>query len=800
MTDYDFSTLNDKEFENLTIDLISRDREKRFERFKAGRDGGIDGRYYGEDGKEEIIQCKHYLKTGYSGLISSLKKKNNSKNEVDKVKILNPEKYIFVTSLPLSVANKKEIKALFEPYIKSDSDIYGQEDLNDLLKENPDIEESHYKLWISSTTVLQRIFNNAIKGRSEFLLGEIKDKIKYYVITENHNKAIKKLEESHTIIIAGEPGIGKTTLAEQISFCYIEKGFEFCVIAKDISEAEAIFERDKKQIFYFDDFLGSNYLNALEAHTDSHIMQFITRVKKDKDKRFILTSRTNIFNQSILVSDKFRTKKLDSDEFIITVDELTEINKAKILYNHLWHSNLSEEYIDELYKDKRYKEIIKHKNFNPRLIEFITDIDRIRSNSATTYWQDIQNNLDNPREIWANTFDRQSDEYIRNIVSLVVFNGNSIEEEELKEAYSRLNDFMGLQNSLQNSKDFDSVIEETVKYFLKRILKYSYVEYFLFNPSIADFIVHKYKSNNILIQILNSLKTIESLEMLRDLYHSEFIEENFYHKILQSINYRSNEDIDYLVKLAELFYEENGKLDNNLYVDTLNNIVELIIKKDDYILEKDIYSFLEIVDYLANHVSKIQKLKITPKIVEKIIDAINEYYDSLEAFDQVIYFLKSNKILLSDNGFKNSLNKLTKKIESYFVMNENSPTYFKEETILKIKTLANQDIKEQTEAYIDNFFKETCIDVHYEYIDGEMVSKKEISNNGKLILDILNKKEIEKELKRKLIENCEDMLIDDLFKEDEEVDNTVKTPALENIPEVSSDSKIDDIDELFDRS
>ena len=254
MNDYDFSTLNDKEFENLTIDLISRDRGKRFERFKAGRDGGVDGRYYGEDGDEEIIQCKHYLKTGYSGLISSLKKKNNDKNEVDKVKILNPEKYIFVTSLPLSVLNKKEIKELFEPYIKSDSDIYGQEDLNDLLKEYPDIEVNHYKLWISSATVLQRIFNNAIKGRSEFLLDEIKDKIKYYVITENHNKAIKKLEEAHTIIIAGEPGIGKTTLAEQISLHYIEKEFEFCVIAKDISEAEAIFERGKKQIFYFDDF------------------------------------------------------------------------------------------------------------------------------------------------------------------------------------------------------------------------------------------------------------------------------------------------------------------------------------------------------------------------------------------------------------------------------------------------------------------------------------------------------------------------------------------------------------------
>ncbi len=73
MVDYDFSTLNDKEFENLSIELISIDQNKRFERFKPGKDSGVDGRFYRDDGKEEIIQCKHYLKTGYKGLINLLK-------------------------------------------------------------------------------------------------------------------------------------------------------------------------------------------------------------------------------------------------------------------------------------------------------------------------------------------------------------------------------------------------------------------------------------------------------------------------------------------------------------------------------------------------------------------------------------------------------------------------------------------------------------------------------------------------------------------------------------------------------
>ena len=278
MNDYDFSTLNDKEFENISIELISREKNQRFERFKTGRDGGVDGRFFRDDGKEEIIQCKHYLKTGYKGLISSLKKKDtNKKTELDKVIKLNPKKYIFVTSLPLSRKEKIEMRNMFKPYIKNDSDIYGQEDLNDILKKNPKIEEHHYKLWISSTTVLKRIFNNAIKGRSEFLLEDIKEKIKLYVVTENHNKAIEKLNDSHTIIIAGEPGIGKTTLAEHIALTYIEKGFEFCVIENSLNEAEAIFELDKKQIFYFDNFLGSNFLDA--------IPEFKSEVQFMKDKK-----------------------------------------------------------------------------------------------------------------------------------------------------------------------------------------------------------------------------------------------------------------------------------------------------------------------------------------------------------------------------------------------------------------------------------------------------------------------------------------------------------------------------------
>lgn len=617
MIDYDFSTLNDKEFENLSIDLISKDRNKRFERFKVGKDGGIDGRFYHDDGSQEIVQCKHYFKTGFSGLITSLNKKNDKNiNEIEKVKNLNPSNYIFVTSLPLSAENKKTIKELFDPYIKNDSDIYGQEDLNQILGNHPDIEKRHYKLWLSSTVVLDRIINNAIESRSEFLLEDIKEKSKYYAVTDNHQKAIDKLEESHIIIIAGEPGIGKTTLAEHLALWYIEKGFKFYDIENSINEAESIFKKDEKQLFYFDDFLGANYLNAIEDKKDSHIVKFMDRIKRDKTKRFILTSRTNIFNQGLALSDTFRSKNIENKEFIIKIESLKDIDKAHILYNHIWHSNLDEEFIDEIYVDKRYKQIIKHKNFNPRLIAFITDIQKIQKEQieAKNYWNYIVDKLDNPQDVWKNTFDKQSDDFTRAIVILTVFNGNKIEEDKLRDSYYKYIELAGLTSSSHTSKEFDSIIEEVVKYFLNRNQTYSKkIEYSLFNPSIADFVLNKYKNNSkILIDILSSLKSLESLKEFRFKKIDKTIYEAVILCLYENIGVKM-ENIDYSLMLLYLVEFINIRRDD-IDVKKRNILIQSIISESkDFTL---INEFMFIIKYLDLDELEINNYEFIFKMID----------------------------------------------------------------------------------------------------------------------------------------------------------------------------------------
>lgn len=152
MKNYDFNILSPYEFELLSRDLLQLHLNIFLESFGEGTDQGIDLRH--SKGELLIVQAKRY-KT-FSSLFTNLRK------ELEKVKKLNPERYILATSISLSPDNKSKIKELFSPYIKYDEDILGREDFNNLLNLFPTVEKNFHKLWLSSVDILNEIFNNQI--------------------------------------------------------------------------------------------------------------------------------------------------------------------------------------------------------------------------------------------------------------------------------------------------------------------------------------------------------------------------------------------------------------------------------------------------------------------------------------------------------------------------------------------------------------------------------------------------------------------------------------------------------------
>jgi hypothetical protein len=586
MADYDFTQLNDKEFEVLAIELLSVSLDKKIERFKPGKDKGVDGRFFSDSGGEIIIQCKHYIKTGYKGLISKLKK-----IEREKVLVLSPERYVFVTSLPLSRKNKEEVSSIFHPYIKRVDDVYGQEDLNSLLSQYRAIEERHFKLWISSTTVLREFMNRAIIGRSRYELEQIERKSAIYVQTENHLKSLELLRKNNVLIISGEPGIGKTTLAENLCLYFISKGYEFIDIQESLSEAEAVFSKNSKQIFYFDDFLGSNYFEAIENKKDSHIVKFIDRVHADGSKLLILTSRTSILNNGMSYSSVFANSKIRRNEFLLTIQGLSQMDKAEILYNHIWHSKLSENFIDEIYNNKRYKNIIAHRNFNPRIIEFITDVERIRVEKPSGYWEYIQATLENPKDIWDLCFKKQNNQFVRLLVILVVFNGGSISEEDLRSAFSRMKNLSAMISQTNVANDFNSSASLATTSFLNRTQSSGGFVYSLFNPSIADYILAEYiNSIGDLILIYQSLESVRSLESIVSFEKEGKLAPSNLSRLKNAIfddALTREKSYDYLIVIAYFLKENSSEKDKIISI--LNRVVSCPLEI------KELSKFLELI-------------------------------------------------------------------------------------------------------------------------------------------------------------------------------------------------------------
>lgn len=645
MNSYDFNRINDKEFENLVIDILQAENPTvPIERFMAGRDGGIDGRFYHISGTI-IIQCKQYVKSSYSSLLSSLR------SEAPKVKKLNPQRYILAICQDLTSKRKEEIiNIIGSQYLRSD-DIITTQDITHKISLNKKIERKYYKLWLNSTTILFDLLHNDIIGKSLDFIEQIKDNADKYVKTQDFTKAKKILDAAGVIIITGDPGVGKTTLAEQVCLEYILDGYQLVLIEDDISEGERVFTPETKQFFLYDDFLGRNYLDALRNKEDSKIIRFINRFKKCENKKLVLTSRTTILNQGKATSEIFHINNTDRHEYEVELKNLDIVDKARVLYNHLWLSELPTDYLDCIWEDKRYKKIISHLNYNPRLISFLTDFKKISHFPPEDYWNHITNSLNNPSEIWHYMFTKQLPYNVYNLTYLVSLNDGSIDEETLSESYENFLEIKKYDRTQKSYIPFSECIRLSVKSTLQRKMdKNGKVTYDVLNPSVSDYLTNKINENQTEIPIyfaaLTSIRSLYNLRSLASKHLPQKVLIQTVQKILQHIDCKHSEQ--YIIEFIRMVTSTPKVDDNNkLCVAKLLGSNQLPFSKIN--VEYDNNITIICVWMLNNNSAWINKDELTGYLANAVADGIDTF-DSEE-----LTTLSQLAILLNDSAIAYTL-------------------------------------------------------------------------------------------------------------------------------------------------
>lgn len=373
MSPYDFSTLSPADFEDLSRDLLQRDLGVRLETFKSGRDRGIDLRYCKpEKGKRIVVQAKHYLRSDFKGLKSTIKKSEKAK--VDKLK---PTRYILTTSVSLTVKQKDELFTLLSPHCKSPSDILGQDDLNNLLVNNKDIEKQHFKLWLPSTTVLQTLLHNGVFTQSALEIEEIERHIAMFVKTEALDRSFDLLEKSGFCMLTGIPGIRKTTTARLLVAQHVFEEWEGIYISSHARDALNVFDPTKKQIFFYDDFLGLTSLRErMSKNEDKELVNLIKACHRHPErKRLVLTTREYLYEQARQQNEVLASRAgIDAAKAVVELKDYTNKIRAQILVNHLYFYGVGTKVCAEFVKSSTARKTLEHRNYNPRIVETMCEM------------------------------------------------------------------------------------------------------------------------------------------------------------------------------------------------------------------------------------------------------------------------------------------------------------------------------------------------------------------------------------------------------------------------------------------
>jgi hypothetical protein len=493
--------LSDIEFETLSSDLLHAVTGRRYERFGVGPDGGVDLRYTDDERDvHEVVQCKHYFRSSFSQLEAAAKK------EVPKLEKLKPPptSYRFITSQSLTKGQKGKLMEALDGWISDPSLIWGSESVEDHLNDHKEVERNHVKLWLSSSTHLEKLLNAGTLNRSNDLIDRITQALPRYVQTKRFNDAEEMLERMGVCLIAGEPGIGKTTLAQMLLLDCAQKNFEALYVSEDVSEAwDAL--ADTSQAFYYDDFLGRIGLQGLSKNEDQRLVDLIAKCQRDPRRtRLILTTREYILRGAVQLYETFERAGLDHQRFLLALEDYSRYERGLVLYNHLYHSEIMRpEWLVQLLKSKAYVRIIDHTNYNPRLIEFITG--HAKAHELEHVGEDWVSfalaALDNPEEIWKRAFEQELDDLQKVMVICLVSIGAQVKVDDLRGVVRSYCETTGIEYD-------DVAFDRSLK-----VIDLTFVEFGhrdddpaldVANPSISDFILNLLgDSQDLLVALLD---------------------------------------------------------------------------------------------------------------------------------------------------------------------------------------------------------------------------------------------------------------------------------------------------------
>jgi hypothetical protein len=228
-------------------------------------------------------------------------------------------------------------------------------------------------------------------------------------------------------------------------------------------------------------YFGDNLYNHEKIES---IVNLIELVKRSKSARLILTSREYIIAQALINHERFSNSDFLDAKYQLQLSEYNQLDKARILYNHLYFSDLDNSYVREIVVSKTYKIIVSHANYMPRIISSLTQSSRLKNVTESEYPNLFLEVLKNPKELWAHPF-KQITSSARSVLLILLSLGSKAHSLCLEKASNSFLDLSAVKNNFSRSyDDYYQAINELFGSFLEPTGN----RVGFHNPSLKDFL------------------------------------------------------------------------------------------------------------------------------------------------------------------------------------------------------------------------------------------------------------------------------------------------------------------------